>query len=149
MPRRKIFTASVMRRIPRWIDQGLNATEIADNIGCTVGTLRVRSSQLGISLRRKSLDDQVKGRSAWRGSLSRAPRSGGVEHDPLDDKVELTVVVSKATAERLRRQASLKRMSHSALAACLLEFIARDKLYDAVLDGHDPEDVHNGLSGAP
>jgi hypothetical protein len=42
-------------RIPALIANGLSATEIADEFGCTEGSLRVRCSQLKISLRRVSL----------------------------------------------------------------------------------------------
>jgi DNA-binding CsgD family transcriptional regulator len=42
-------------RIPALIASGLSATEIADEFGCTEGSLRVRCSQLKISLRRISL----------------------------------------------------------------------------------------------
>ena len=34
------------------VDEGLSAREIADRVGWTIGTLRVRCSQLKISLRR-------------------------------------------------------------------------------------------------
>jgi hypothetical protein len=36
------------------IDQGLSDQEIANKLGCTVGSLRVRCSQLKISLRRSA-----------------------------------------------------------------------------------------------
>jgi len=38
--------------VPLFIGQGLSDLEIANRIGCTVGTLRVKCSQLKISLRR-------------------------------------------------------------------------------------------------
>ena len=146
MPRRKIFTASVVRQIPRLVDQGLNATEIAECIGCTVGTLRVRSSQLGISLRRKYLNEQEKERlGAKESGPVRKKRSDEAEgYAPslnAREKMELKVVVPKDTADRLRQQALLKGISYQSLAAWLLNIIARDRLYDAVLDGHDVEEV--------
>src|SRR5436190_4624869 len=51
MARRRIFTTDVISRIPDWRDQGLSVSEMADRIGCTSGTLRVKCSQLRISLR--------------------------------------------------------------------------------------------------
>jgi len=42
--------------IPALVDEGLSDLEIADRMGWTVGTLRVRCSQLKISLRRKNID---------------------------------------------------------------------------------------------
>src|SRR5262245_60473684 len=40
--------------IPALVDEGLSDLEIAERMGWTVGTLRVRCSQLKISLRRKN-----------------------------------------------------------------------------------------------
>ena len=42
--------------IPGFVDDGLSDWEIADRMGWTVGTLRVRCSQLKISLRRKHVN---------------------------------------------------------------------------------------------
>jgi len=40
------------------VDQGLSAQEIADRVSWTIGTLRVRCSQLKISLRRSGYLDE-------------------------------------------------------------------------------------------
>ncbi len=92
--------------IPFLVDQGLSDLEIANRMGWTVGTLRVRCSQLKISLRRKI----AIGRS---------------------------IVLSEAILSQLRQRATLMGVSAHALAADLLEVIARDSLYDAVLDRDD------------
>ena len=42
--------------IPALVDEGLSDWEIADRMGWTVGTLRVRCCQLKISLRRKNVN---------------------------------------------------------------------------------------------
>jgi hypothetical protein len=84
------------------IDQGLSDLEIATRIGCTVGTLRVRCSQLKISLRRHA-----------------------------------KVVLPQAILDQLIQRAELMGVSTTTLAADLLEEIARDDLYDAVLDRDD------------
>ena len=49
--RRSILTKDVMAGIPVLVQQGLNAEAIAARLGCNVGTLKVRCSQAGISLR--------------------------------------------------------------------------------------------------
>jgi hypothetical protein len=85
------------------IAAGLNDLEIAKRLGWTVGTLRVRCSQLGISLLRR--------------------------------KVALPPVIM----DQLHQRAESMGVSASALAAGLLEVIARDGLYDAVLDRGDAE----------
>ncbi len=53
MPNRAKVTPVIIPQIGVWLEQGLCAKEIAKKIGCTYGTLRVRCSQLGISLRRR------------------------------------------------------------------------------------------------
>lgn len=81
------------------IDQGLSDLEIANRMGCTVGTLRVRCSQLKVSLRRPA-----------------------------------KVVLPQSIVDQLARRAALMGVSTVSLAADLLGEIARDDLYDAVLD---------------
>lgn len=92
--------------IPILVGEGLSDLEIANRMGWTVGTLRVRCSQLKISLRRKIA----------------AGRQVVLPHGILD---------------QLRQRAALMGVSAHALAADLLEVIARDSLYDAVLDRDD------------
>ena len=84
------------------IDQGFSDLEIANRVGCTVGTLRVRCSQLKISLRRPA-----------------------------------KVVLPQAILDQLIQRARLMGVSTTTLAADLLEEIARDDLFDAVLDRDD------------
>ena len=54
MPRQELVTADILNQIESWVDAGLNPKAIAEKIGCTLGTLKVRCAQLGISLRRKT-----------------------------------------------------------------------------------------------
>jgi hypothetical protein len=89
--------------IPALVEAGLSDEEIANRMGWTVGTLRVRCSQLKISLRRKII----------------ATRQ---------------VVVPPHIFIQLQHRAAMMGISASDLVAELLEMIARDCLYDAVLD---------------
>ena len=93
------------------IGQGLSNIEIANRMGWTVGTLYVRCSQLKISLRRSSKKVRLK----------RWPKI------PLPDDL----------FEQLRQRAKIMRVSAAELAVALLKEIARDGLYDAVLDRDD------------
>ena len=93
--------------IPALIDQGLSDLEIASRMGWKVSTLRVRCSQLKISLRRRFKQ----------------------------------VVVPKHLLSQLHQRAALMGMSTNTLIVDLLEEIARDNLYDAVLDKRDTEEV--------
>lgn len=94
------FTPDVLEQIPKLVSDGKSAAEIAGQIGCSVDSLRVRCSQLGVTLRRNGL----------------------------------TVRLSQSTLDGLRQRATAEDMSEAALAAALLEIIARDDLYSAVLD---------------
>ena len=95
------------------IGQGLSNIEIANRIGWTVGTLYVRCSQLKISLRRSSKKVRLK----------RWPKI------PLPDDL----------FEQLRQRAKIMHVSAAELAVALLKEIARDGLYDAVLDRDDAD----------
>jgi hypothetical protein len=90
--------------IPAFIEEGLNDSEIANRMGWTVGTLRVRCSQLKISLRRKNATQRQ-------------------------------IVLSKSIFDQLHQRATMMGVATSVLAAELLKAIARDGLYNAVLDG--------------
>jgi len=97
---RKKFTADVLEQIPKLISDGKSLSEVAGQIGCSVDSLRVRCSQLGVTLRRNGL----------------------------------TVRLSQSTLDGLRQRATAEDMSEAGLASALLEVIARDGLYKAVLD---------------
>ena len=87
------------------VDEGLSAREIADRVGWTIGTLRVRCSQLKISLRRS-------GKS----------------------KSHICLWVPEAIFGQLQHHATLMGISESELATNLLKTIVQDDLCDAVLD---------------
>jgi hypothetical protein len=81
--------------IPGLIDQGLSDVEIASKIGCTVGTLRVRCSQLKISLRRpakvilpQAIFDQLMQRAATMGTSAAALAADLLEEIVRDDLYE-------------------------------------------------------------
>jgi len=52
----------------------------------------------------------------------------------VDVSIELKVLLPKITTEQLRQRGALRGISGSTLASELIETIARDGLYDAVLD---------------
>jgi hypothetical protein len=137
MPKLKMFIPAVVDQIPCWLDSGLTSAEIAEKIGCKLGTLRVRCSQLGISLRRRAeLDVQstqnLEGGNAQfcSADLTYPPNSPG---PALPSRVQLTVTLSKTTIEQIRQHAASKGMSSAALAGTLLHTIAEDGLYEAIL----------------
>ena len=146
MPRPTILTQAALARVVSLIAHGRSATEIAREMGCTLGTLRVRCSQNRISLRRAkgSPEDEVtamkpvpsaKANAAGRRkSVDRVKQNRTVSGSSVEAWIELKVLLPQLIAEQLRDRGALRGVSDSTLAAELLVTIARDDLYDAVLD---------------
>ena len=108
---RKILTKAVLATIPQMVEQGgMRADDIAEKLGCNIGTLKVRCCQARISLRPP-------------GSRRGRPKSD-----------ERTIRLSSAALTLLQKRAAASGKSEAALAQELIEAIARDNLYDAVLD---------------
>ena len=124
----------------------------ASEIGCTLGTLRVRCSQLGISLRRGAGGSRKEAVTAMDliplAEASPAARRESVDQvyaaeqsravvseSSAEARIELKVLLPQITTEQLRQRGALRGISGSTLASELLVTIARDSLYDAVLDG--------------
>jgi hypothetical protein len=113
---RKILTKAVLATIPEMVVQGgMRADDIAEKLGCNIGTLKVRCSQAKISLRPP-------------GSRRGRPR--------IDER---TIRLSGDALALLQRRAAASGKTETALARQLLETIARDDLYDAVLDDEPVE----------
>src|SRR5438876_4364151 len=107
MTRRAILTPQVLAGIPALIAQGLRRGDIARQLGCKESTLQVRCSNAGISLR---------GRKA------------------MELRVGSPLALSHEALVGLSARAASIGCSETQLASDLLEVIARDNLYDAVLD---------------
>ena len=108
---RKILTKAVLATIPEMVQRGgMGAGDIAEKLGCNIGTLKVRCCQARISLRRP-------------GSRRGRPKSD-----------ERTIRLSSAALSLLKERAAVSGKTETALAQELIEAIARDNLYDAVLD---------------
>jgi hypothetical protein len=58
-----------------------------------------------------------------------------VSESSVEVRAELKVLLLQITTEQLRQRGALRGISGSTLASELLVTIARDGLYDAVLDG--------------
>ena len=105
--RRRIFTPSAINTIRRLAAQGKSASEIADVIGSTSASVRVRCCQLKIALRRR-------------------PRQISEQ--------SLVVYLHAADYAALRRRAEDIQKSVGELSAELLKAIIRSDIYEAVLD---------------
>jgi hypothetical protein len=120
--KRRIFSPPVLSRIMELVDQGVSPSKIADEIGCSIGSLRVRCSQHGISLRRPALAGEER-------------------------PARLVVRISRSAALALQRQAQNDELSATQLAALLLEAVVRDNLYEAVIDRTRHETVNVASAG--
>jgi len=111
-PKRKLFTPAVLEQVSRWVASGQTAQEISARIGCTPGTLRVRCSRAGISLKQRRRDPAPK---------STRPR-------------QMSVRLPCSIMSIIQTHAERKGITAEMLAASLLGKIAEDNLVDAVLD---------------
>jgi transposase-like protein len=151
MSRPTILTQAALARVASLVDNGRSAAEIASEIGCTLGTLRVRCSQYGISLRRATGRREAAVTTINLGVLTDANAAAQrksvdrvntvdqsrtvVSESSVEVRAELKVLLPQITTEQLRQRGALRGISGSTLASKLLVTIARDGLYDAVLDG--------------
>jgi hypothetical protein len=88
----------------------MRAHDIAERLGCKISTLKVRCSQARISL-----------------------RPPGSRHGrPKND--ERTIRLNRAVLTLLQDRAAASGKTEATLAQELIKTIARDDLYDAVLD---------------
>ena len=111
---RSRITDDMFARIPALLLEGMTKGEIAAMYGVTPGTLVVRCSQRGISLR---------------GGGSTPNRT------TLPQRTNLTLPLSDDVLKSLREAArSMGKDSTARLVSDLLEKIASDGLYKAVLD---------------
>jgi len=135
--RRRKFTPHVVAQIRHLLDQGVNTAEIASKIGCTVGSLRVTCSRLAISLRRRNTTPR---KSNQRRTPARKPRELAPslqQHSRksrASQRTRVTLLLQHGIVDQLRKQSATKGVSHSTLAAKLIEAIVLDNLFEAVLD---------------
>ena len=121
--RKPIFTDAVLALIPTLVAQNVRPAEIAEYIGCTFGTLKVRCSEYKISLRTPDWRDRRK---------QRLPDPKATTITKLPKPV--TLMLSRVAMSRLRQRAEATGMTEAQLASTLLETIGLDDLFDAVLD---------------
>ena len=120
-----------MAGIPVLVQQGLNTEAIAARLGCTAGTLKVRCSQAQISLR---LPKEVKVVPLVPlVPLTPAPKPPKQKRS-YAFAMPTTLQLSRVAMSRLRQRAKATGTTEAELVTTLLEVIAQDDLYDAVLD---------------
>ena len=116
-----------MAGIPVLVQQGLNAEAIAARLGCTVGTSRCAARRL------RSACAYPK-RSRWcRWCPVPATAKPPKQKRCFAFAVPTTLQLSKVAMSRLRQRAEAIGMNEAELVTKLLEVIAQDDLFDAVL----------------
>jgi len=125
---RRILTSSAVALIPAFVQRGMRPEQIAEELGCTVGTLRVKCSQLGISLKQKV------GMAKQGGRVQRPEAVLRRSTESSQSLVEIRVALPELTVKQLGQRGALKGQSAAALAAELLVVVARDNLYHALLE---------------
>jgi hypothetical protein len=115
--RRRIFTPSAINTIRRLAAQGKSASQIAEVIGSTSASVRVKCCLLKIKLRRR--------------------------HAPQISGQSLVVYLHAADYAALKRKAADMQKSASELSGELLTAIIRSDIYEAVLDD-DRQDFEHG-----
>jgi hypothetical protein len=120
-----------MAGIPVLVQQGLNAEAIAARLGCNVGTLKVRCSQAGVSLR---VPKEVKVVPLVPLVPAPQPPKPPKQKRSYAFALPTTLQLSRVAMSRLRQHAEAIGVNEAQLASDLLEVIAQDDLYDAVLD---------------
>src|SRR6476661_3831678 len=129
--RRSNLTKHLMAGIPVLVQQGLDAEAIAARLGCNVGTLKVRCSQAQISLR---VPKEVKVVPLVPlAPVPTTPKSSQSKRC-FAFAVPTTLQLSRVAMSRLRQRANAMGVTEAALVTTLLEMIAQDDLFDAVLD---------------
>lgn len=126
--RPKTLAHEVMSGIPVLVQQGLNAEAIAARLCCKVATLKVRCSQAKISLR---VPKEVKVVPLMPASTPPKPPK---QKKSYAFAVPTTLQLSRVAMSRIRQRAEATGVSEADLVTNLLEVIAQDDLFGAVLD---------------
>ena len=115
---RRVFTPTAIESIRELAGQGRSASEIADTIGSTAASVRVKCCQLKIKLSRRARPNL----------LQTSGHRLGAE--------KLVVFMRPADYCALKRKAAGMQKSAGELAEMLLQAIASSDIYEAVL-GND------------
>jgi hypothetical protein len=124
---KKIFTPEVLASIPQMVADGLRAEQIAALIGTTPTSLKVRCSQHKISLGKRGGPKGPRGPYGLRDKTLKAFATRLAN-------IQLKIKVDAKTLSLIAMRAEKKGTTVDAVASRVLEIVARDNLYDAVID---------------
>jgi hypothetical protein len=151
MMRRVRWTDDTFALVKKLTAENVPSDEIARRFGCSLGSLRVNCSKKKVSLRTPNWQERQRNR------LKAVWQTVAVFNDrPVEPKAEVLpplpvpcivdrqfrpkpvkpykpLPLSRVALSLLRQQADLRGLTETALATRLLEAIAQNNLYDAVL----------------
>jgi hypothetical protein len=145
----RVFTTSIIDAIIERATDGADGRMIADELGLNVASLRVKCSQLGISLRRcraarsntcsskgTATVSAVKLVSAHDGAVRQKARSMRTRAPTAAAGADVPVIlkIPRLTLLQLMTYAATKGIAVEALASQLLTIIAQEQLCAAILD---------------
>jgi hypothetical protein len=120
----RVYTDEVLASIPEWVKQGMSADEIAAKIGCTPNSLKATCCKKKISLRRDRSQ-----------TISIVPVAAPEPApEPVKSRQRPVMRLSQSANFVLHLAAERRCCDVNDLAKDLLETIARDNLFKAVLD---------------
>lgn len=117
------FTPAVLQRIPRLVARGYDVARITGVLGCELASLVAICGKHGISLKPDA--DPAPEFLPIEDCRRRRARVGAAT---------LTTGIADDARAILLREADRRGVTAKELAACLLELVARDNLYGAILD---------------
>src|SRR5262249_34528875 len=120
------FTPQVMASIPVMLANGMAREEIAATIGTTIGSLQVRCSQNGISLRTPG--GRCK-RQLVKQEVMEEPSAGVTRIQTARVNFKITVILEREALSLLAMRAEKLGTTVDVVAKRLLETIARENLY--------------------
>jgi hypothetical protein len=133
-----LFTDEVYALIRQLVSENVPTEEIAVRIGTTANSLKVRCSQNKISLRtpnwkkRRQRNMKVLPKAS---PLVALPKPKVVPQKTRQTlTMQSSIALSRVAHSLLRQRADAIGVTEAALVTNLLEVIARENLYDAVLD---------------
>jgi len=144
----KIFTDEVLASIPAMIAGGMKRDAIAEKLGTTVASLQVKCSIAGVSLRppgprcqrsRAELDALAEQRRIKKALLAGLPLEVAPPPPPKEFKsrgvnYKIKVAMDTEALALLVMRAEKLGTTVDVVARKVLEAVARDNLYDAVVD---------------
>jgi hypothetical protein len=127
------------------VAKGMSKDDIALALNTTPGSVAVNCSKYKVSLRRDRKFHKKSGKRPFsvlpKASLFEPPPRPLPQRKPRRLTLNSALVLSRVAQSRLRQHADAVGMTEAELASRLLEVIALDNLYDAVLDRPQPQQV--------